>query len=223
MAPERTTGGLASMWTDTCRALGATDGESIARNWEVLRALYAHPARAYHNLDHIAECLDACRHGAAALPPDRLAEVRLAIFMHDCIYDSRRRDNEARSAAVATMIARDMGISGNRIAAVARMVMATTHAGETDKVDEGLVRDADLVSLAAPPERFEANTLAIRQEHAWATDEQFRAGRLAFFRDMLGRSSIYALPRFRARFEPVARDNIARAIQDLERRERTDP
>src|SRR5687767_15987416 len=64
-----------------------------------LSALYRLPGRHYHGLAHIEALLalaDEC-HGELADPQ----AVEAAIWFHDAIYDSRRSDNEARSASLA--------------------------------------------------------------------------------------------------------------------------
>lgn len=210
---------LERQWDSVCRSLGAGDDESIDRAWFVLDAMYHHPPRAYHNLDHIRACL---RHfDPNDLPDTAIATsaetVRFAIFLHDCVYDSRRPDNEARSAGIAAMLARDMGLPAATIEAVRRLTMATTHKGEPADALEASIRDIDLASLAAEPSVFDANTRAIRQEYAWASDEKWRAGRAAFFRDMLARPRTYFTQVFHDRYEQAARANLERALKELER------
>jgi predicted metal-dependent HD superfamily phosphohydrolase len=66
------------------------------REFEKIEAAYGEPARAYHTMAHIIACLDtfvAARHLATA--PER---IELAIWFHDIVYDTRRGDNEDRSA-----------------------------------------------------------------------------------------------------------------------------
>ena len=113
--------------------------------------------------------------------------------------------------------ARDLGLPAATIEAGRRLIMATTHKGEPADHLEAIIRDVDLASLAAEPAVFDANTRAIRQEYAWASDEKWRAGRAAFFRDMLARPRIYFTLAFQDRFERAARENLRRALNGLER------
>ena len=61
-----------------------------------LRIIYAHPSRAYHNLEHIHNMLEKLTES------EKLAEsphrIILAIWFHDSVYDPRRTDNELKSA-----------------------------------------------------------------------------------------------------------------------------
>ena len=64
-----------------------------------LIAAYSSAGRHYHDLAHIAALLRLTAEHA-----DRLADraaVDLAIFYHDAVYDAKRSDNEAKSAALA--------------------------------------------------------------------------------------------------------------------------
>jgi predicted metal-dependent HD superfamily phosphohydrolase len=66
------------------------------RAYEALKTLYQEPHRAYHNLQHIKECLalsGRVREVAA------VTEVlTFAIWYHDAIYDPKAKNNEERSA-----------------------------------------------------------------------------------------------------------------------------
>src|SRR5258707_14163475 len=70
-----------------------------AAPWELLASRYSEPHRAYHTLRHIEHCLDefeAVRQEAR----DPVA-VEMALWYHDAVYDTRRRDNEELSAILA--------------------------------------------------------------------------------------------------------------------------
>ena len=82
---------FASAWHD---AGARTDGTELCG---ALLAAYAEPQRHYHSTQHLAECLhgfETVRHLA-----QRPAEVALALWFHDAVYDVQRHDNEAQSAA----------------------------------------------------------------------------------------------------------------------------
>ena len=206
---------LETHWADACFALGSRDTEAVDRAWLVLSALYLHPKRRYHNLAHIAQCISIFFLHRDDIGDQTHARVLFAVCAHDCVYDATRTDNEARSAAVASMLACDLGISISHRRAIERLIMATTHKGTPANDAEALIRDVDLSSLAAPWRAFNANTTRIRSEFAHVSDTAFRSGRAAFFRGMLARPSIYFLPRFQERFEARARENLARSIKKM--------
>jgi predicted metal-dependent HD superfamily phosphohydrolase len=185
-----------------------------------LTSAYTATVRHYHDLRHIEALLglaDAC----AALIADREA-VEAAIWFHDAIYDTRCRDNEERSAALA--VARLAGTTDeDRIARIAAMIRATAGHVLPDFVDAaarrdcGLFLDMDLAILGTPPAEFDAYEAAVRREYDWVPGPQWKLGRRAVLAQFLARPAIYATPRFRASHEAAARRNLARAIGRLDR------
>ena len=90
-----------------------------------LRARYQGPERHYHGLAHIEAMLALARENRALL--DDFEAVEAAIWFHDAVYDSRAKDNEARSA----MLAREM-LTGHtdpeRLSRIEGMILAfATH------------------------------------------------------------------------------------------------
>jgi predicted metal-dependent HD superfamily phosphohydrolase len=181
---------------------------------------YTASGRHYHDLRHIETLLglaDAC----ADLIADREA-VEAAIWFHDAIYDTRCRDNEERSAALA--VARLAGTADDdRIARIAAMIRATAgHAlpdfDEADaRGDCALFLDMDLAILGTPAPEFDAYEAAVRREYDWVPEPQWKLGRRAVLAQFLARPAIYATRHFRASHEAAARHNLARAIGRLDR------
>src|SRR5215467_4942919 len=88
---------------------------------ELVRA-YRAPDRHYHNLAHIEAMLDLMRWHRGALSDP--TSVEAAIWFHDAVYDTRRHDNEEKSAELA--VARLAGVlSPADIERVAKMIQAT--------------------------------------------------------------------------------------------------
>ena len=180
---------------------------------------YAAPDRHYHDLRHIQALLslaDACADAIA----DREA-VEAAIWFHDAIYDTRRSDNEERSAALAA--ARLAGTANeDRIARIAAMIRATANHVVPDlddaaaKRDCALFLDMDLAILGSPLDDFDAYEAAVRREYDWVPEPQWKLGRRAVLAAFLARPAIYATQRFQASHETAARRNLARAIARLD-------
>jgi predicted metal-dependent HD superfamily phosphohydrolase len=179
---------------------------------------YTATGRHYHDLRHIETLLglaDAC----ADLIADREA-VEAAIWFHDAIYDTRRRDNEERSAALAVArLARTT--DEDRIARIAAMIRATAGHALPDSADAAasdcaLFLDMDLAILGAPPAEFDAYEAAVRREYDWVSEPQWKLGRRTVLSQFLARPAIYATRHFRASHEAAARRNLARAIGRLD-------
>jgi predicted metal-dependent HD superfamily phosphohydrolase len=89
-------------WSLAWKTLGArTAGDDL---FTTLLARYDEPHRHYHSRQHLTECLehfDAVRH-----LPTHAAEVEVALWFHDAVYDLYSSDNEARSADWARTVYR---------------------------------------------------------------------------------------------------------------------
>lgn len=183
-----------------------------------LAALYRAPERHYHGLAHIEALLALAAEYRPALSDPEAVEA--AIWFHDAIYDSRAKDNEAQSAALARR-----GLAGRtdegRIDGIATMIEATaTHKVPTFK-DPGAVRDAalfldmDLSILGASPDVFNTYEQAVRHEYKWVDDAAWRTGRSAVLKGFLERPHIFHTPEFRERFGQKARANMTRSLEKL--------
>jgi predicted metal-dependent HD superfamily phosphohydrolase len=185
-----------------------------------LQRAYAAPGRHYHGLRHIEALLGlAARHAGAIADRDA---VEAAIWFHDAIYDTRRNDNEERSAALAT--ARLASTTApDRIARIAAMIRATAghavpvFADAAAAQDCALFLDMDLAILGSAPAEFDAYEQAVRREYDWVSEPNWIAGRRAVLAGFLARPAIYATTAFHASHEAAARRNLADAMARLER------
>jgi predicted metal-dependent HD superfamily phosphohydrolase len=198
-----------ALW-QTC-SQGGDAGSDV---WRRLAAHYAGPGRFYHNLQHLAHCLSELD-AVADRVPDPLA-VELAIWFHDVIYDSARRDNEARSADFFRSLA-DGALPQLLIDRVARLILATAHRYAVEDPLEAWVVDIDLSSFGLPWKAFRSDCDALRREQAWQSDAAFYAGKLRFLKALLEREYVFNTAHFRARHEAAARDNILRYMDELHR------
>lgn len=173
---------------------------------------YQHPERHYHTDRHIAACwslLQECRD--LALYP---AEIEIALWFHDAIYDSQRQDNEACSAAWAKRYLHNQQINLSVIDRICAMIMATkTHQALFS--DAQLLVDIDLSILGTSWAVFEHYDRAIRQEYHWVPEAEYRSARARVLQQFLDRPVIYQIPLFRDRYEARARENLRGKIGRL--------
>jgi predicted metal-dependent HD superfamily phosphohydrolase len=183
-----------------------------------LFALYQVEGRHYHNLAHIEAMLALAIHYQASLHDPEAVEA--AIWFHDAIYDSRAKDNEAKSAALAEKKLASR-TDPQRLGRVTAMIIATATHELPHFDDENAVRDAalfldmDLAILGATHDAFDAYEQAVRREYGWVEEPMWRAGRGAVLKNFLARPHIFHTEEFRQRFEPQARQNMARSLKAL--------
>lgn len=203
---------LQRSWDRCWRALGASgDGYALLRR---LLAAYAEPQRKYHTLQHLSECLALLdRYRALALES---AEVAIALWFHDSIYDIRASDNELRSAEWAEQELCEAGVAPERIARVVDLILATRHSAPPRGQDQMLLVDIDLAILGAPRARFDEYEAQIRAEYSWVPALIFRARRRKVLAEFLARDHIYSTPALRDALEGPARDNLTYALRRLD-------
>lgn len=184
-----------------------------------LSALYRAEDRHYHGLAHIEAMLALAEEYRGLL--DDPGAVEAAIWFHDAVYDSRAKDNEAKSAELAEKrLARR--IDPHRLARIAAMINATaTHQlpplrDEDALNDAALLLDMDLAILGAGPAAFDAYEKAVRLEYGWVEEPMWRAGRAAVLQNFLARPHIFCTQSFRDRFEARARQNLERSLASLQ-------
>ncbi|MGX5842818.1 HD domain-containing protein [Mesorhizobium sp. ArgA1] len=183
-----------------------------------LSGFYRAEDRHYHNLGHIEAMLALAGDYRASLHDPEAVEA--AIWFHDAIYDSKAKDNEAQSSALAEKM-----LAGRadpvRLRRITAMILATATHQLPSFDDPAAMRDAslfldmDLSILGTAPDAFDDYELAVRQEYAWVEEPMWRAGRSAVLKSFLARDHIFHTDEFRRRFEPQARQNIARSIEAL--------
>jgi predicted metal-dependent HD superfamily phosphohydrolase len=179
-----------------------------------LRRCYAEPHRHYHSLAHI-EALQRwfSQHRTIAREP---ALIDAAIWFHDAVYDTRRHDNEPRSAAMAAEELGALGWPSEAVERVATLVLATQHhRADPSDADAWLFLDLDLSVLGQSAARYAAYADAVRVEYAWVDDGAYRSGRARVLQGFLERERIYRTPVLHEAWEAIARHNLQAELAAL--------
>jgi predicted metal-dependent HD superfamily phosphohydrolase len=177
-----------------------------------LLAAYSEPHRSYHTLQHLLECMAALESVLAIAPHP--AEVEMALWFHDSVYDTRRSDNEARSAAWAKKALSSAGASAESLRSVEDLVMVTKHDALPHTPEGQILVDIDLSILGASEQRFAEFERQVRQEYSFVPGFLFRMKRKAILRTFLERQRIYSTPHFHALLESAARRNLEMVLNN---------
>ena len=197
---------LERSWRRAWQALHATPPQGLQ---QAILASYAEPQRHYHTQRHLAECLThlaAARHLA-----QHPAEVELALWFHDAVYDVKGKDNELRSAQWATCALQHAGASDAVSQRVHDLIMATCHTATPVEADAQLLVDIDLAILGAGPERFAEYDQQVRAEYSWVPALIYGFKRKQVLQSFLQRPQIYSTVHFQQALELQARSNLRKA------------
>lgn len=196
------------MW----KALGAATCDEAL--YHELIARYSEPHRKYHTTRHLDDCF------ARLLEVEARAihrqEIELALWFHDAIYDTRRKDNEEKSAEWARSAALRLGLPNAAAERVHALIMATRHNATPDDPDARLLVDIDLSILGAGAERFDEYERQIREEYAWVREFLFRSERRKILKSFIARPRIFNTGHFFRTHEAQARANIERSLRQLQ-------
>jgi predicted metal-dependent HD superfamily phosphohydrolase len=142
----------------------------------VLMDKYHEIGRHYHTPDHILFCLEHSDKVPCEIECDRQA-IELALWFHDAIYDTRRCDNEERSAEYAALVLWRHGFSSSFVDKVADLILITkTHTGE-NTIEGAVTIDCDLAIHRASQELYDKYEEDIRKEYSWVSDSIYKTER----------------------------------------------
>lgn len=197
-------------WMDAWQQLGIAGGSEL---YASVHAAYQEPHRKYHSLQHLDECL--LRFDEVKQHADHPAEVELALWFHDAIYDLARKDNELRSADWAKASIQACGLPAEIGSRVHSLIMMTVHNAVPAGRDAEALIDVDLSIFAAAPARFDEYEQQVRAEYVFVPEAVFRRERSRILQEFLQRERLYSTPYFREYHEPQARANLQRSISKL--------
>ena len=178
-----------------------------------LLTLLGQPHRAYHNLDHVVDCLRLLEVPTIA-PSDRVL-LELAIWYHDAVYSPLRGDNEEASADLADRRCSEFGCSTMGLSTIRNLILVTRHRNPPADDLERFMVDIDLAILGSSIERFDRYERAVRQEYRSVPRFLYRRRRAAILQEFLIRQRIFSTDPFFEKFEEKARNNLQRAIDSL--------
>ena len=196
----------------------AITSAAITALWQDIAARYNEPQRAYHTLKHIQQLFEQFDQ-----IKDKLYEphiIALALYYHDVIYDSRRSDNELKSAEYAIEALKDY-LSAEQCQHIYALIMMTANhqidkLADEDKIsDAAFLLDIDLSILGAPWSEYEQYAKDVRHEYMHVAKEDYRTGRIAVLQKLLTHTTLYLTDYYHSQLEEQARDNIKREISLL--------
>jgi predicted metal-dependent HD superfamily phosphohydrolase len=179
------------------------------------RAAYAQLHRHFHDQRHIDECL-ADLDGVRDLDERSRRVLRWAILWHDAAYEPGHRDNEERSARLASTELSRCGVDKADVAEVARLIRLTEKHNPEDGDRIGAVMvSIDLAILGSEPERYSRYVADVRLEYAHVPEELWKIGRALVLERMMAKGTLFPDEGFRERLEEQARRNMEDEISSL--------
>lgn len=201
---------LKEKYTELLIHIGFSTNE-IQKNWFDLEKAYSNKSRHYHNLTHIKDMILSFETYLDKFQKPN--EILFSIFYHDYIYNSRKKDNELKSAQYALSVLPE-NISFDR-QLVFDTICATQQHQHNAIEDINWLIDFDLKILARDWEDYQVYFEQIRKEYRIYPDLLYKPGRAKALKHFLENESIFQTDEFRNLYEEKARMNIQKEIKLL--------
>ena len=194
------------MWV----ALGLPENNDLGVD---LALAYDESHRYYHTQQHLKECMVLLdKFEDKFIKP---AEVKLALYFHDIVYDPKSNTNEIESSAHAVNFLRSINAPVSLQQRIHDLVMMTVnHTPPARDYDAYLMIDIDLAILGSEPDRFKEYQSQIRKEFKHVDRHEFIQARNEFLKKFLDYDTIFHTPYFRGHYERSAKENITKLIQE---------
>ncbi len=174
--------------------------------WKEIEQKYSQRNRHYHNLDHISALLNELTLVKPLI--QNWEAVLFAIYYHDLIYKSTRKDNEEKSAEIAENRMRAIGVDTESVNLCQYHILATKSHREYTDSDTNYFTDADLSILGKDPEMYANYCSNIRKEYAIYPNFLYKKGRQKVVNHFLSMDWIFKTPEFYEKYEQQARWNL---------------
>jgi predicted metal-dependent HD superfamily phosphohydrolase len=195
---------LMARWQSVWQELGVSNPDDSL--FHQLIACYSESHREYHTMQHLNECfvhLEKLRSIA-----EHPAEVEIALWFHDAIYQTSRTDNEEKSAKWAIDSVRAVDVPGDVAMRIHDLVLVTRHDGIAIDSDAEVLVDIDLAILGAEPARFDEYEHQVREEYAWVPQPLYQRERCKVLHQFSSRQTLYRTELFHTLYEAQARINL---------------
>lgn len=200
-------------WLSAWAGLSVREHDSLKDLYRQLISQYQAPSRSYHNTQHVDDCL--CCFADLRAHAEHAAEIEVAIWFHDAIYDPKHKNNEELCAQWSRREAIRMGVANEAAERIYSLVLSTKHDAAPTSNDAKILVDLDLAILGSDPIRFDLYERQIREEYSWVPGFLFRRKRRQILNGLLDRRYIYSTLLFRERYEEAARENLRRSLSKL--------
>ncbi|GMO49052.1 MAG: hypothetical protein Ta2G_05610 [Termitinemataceae bacterium] len=225
---------LKEAFRDAAEAMGT--GKSwpqISNEYDRLEKIYK--ARAYHNFNHIAYCVqlldDFTKNkisktvNTKTMLSDRAKQnITLALFYHDVVLGEGGVEASAEEAKKFLS-----GAKAERVTEIIPLILATKHfenSGDSDSKNsdsqnevkltqvQKVMKDLDLSILGSDVSTYKNYTANVRKEYSAFSDAEFSEKRAALIAKFL-HGTIYTTAVFSEAFEKNAKQNLSAELESL--------
>ena len=187
--------------------------QDVQALWAEIHRHYTHSKRHYHNLDHLEDLLIQLTSVKDRI--DNWPVILFTLYYHDIIYKSTKKNNEAKSADLASLRMNELSVSSPEIQLCYEQILATKAHTVSTNSDTNYFTDADLSILGRVPDEYDQYCQKIRKEYSIYPMFLYKKGRKKVVEHFLSMKRIYKTEEFFSKFEEQARHNLIRELITL--------
>lgn len=189
------------------------DSNSTEGLWNEINRNYTQEKRYYHNLQHIEALLLELLSVKDKI--ENWSVILFTLYYHDIIYKSTKKDNEEKSAQLATQRMMEIGVDTNDIQLCQKQILATkSHKNQADS-DTNYFTDADLSILGKEPKMYKTYCSNIRKEYRIYPNFLYKKGRKKVVNHFLSMNRIFKTNEFYDKYEEQAKFNLNNELKTL--------
>ncbi|MEM9548565.1 MAG: hypothetical protein AAGA77_21445 [Bacteroidota bacterium] len=140
------------------------DSNLIEELWSEIITNYTKSNRHYHNLEHLEDLINQLTQVKVKI--DNWQVLLFTLFYHDIIYKSTKKDNEEKSARLASNRMRQINAKESDIQLCYNQIIATKSHDASRNSDTNYFTDADLSILGREQKEYKAYCQKIRKEYS---------------------------------------------------------
>ena len=205
---------LKSRWLDLFSKY-SKDKPLIETYWKEIINKYSSKKRFYHNLSHLQNMLKQLDKYENQIVD--LDTLKFAIWYHDIIYKSTKKDNEEKSAVLGKKRLKTIGFDENRLEKLKKLIVSTKKHQLilTKNNDNAYLLDLDLSILGADWNTYKNYIQNIRKEYKIYPNFMYNPGRKKVLNHFLERETLFFTQDFQIKYEKQARENLKKEIELL--------
>ncbi|KAL4477675.1 hypothetical protein ABPG74_002825 [Tetrahymena malaccensis] len=200
--------------------------KEVLNKWfDQIRLKYSESFRYYHTLSHIFCMLQL----SEQINFNHSANVQLAIWFHDVIYNPKSNDNEKRSAQFYILFDKELKQNGIKVgnSEIVEAYILQTEKHLSDQIPEQILKDEgfkqdlelfldlDLCILGQSSDVYDKYSQDIIREYSHYSNEQIKNGRTNVLEKFLNQN-LFKTDQCQQKYAEQAKINIKREIQNLQ-------
>tara|TARA_R110001592_G_scaffold9049_6_gene48678 strand:+ start:5986 stop:6600 length:615 start_codon:yes stop_codon:yes gene_type:complete len=189
------------------------DSSSAERLWSEVNTNYSKKNRHYHNLNHLEDLLSELKNVKDKI--NNWEVVLFALYYHDIIYKSTKKDNEEKSAELASKRMNEIGVKESYVKLCHEQIIATKGHNENSDSDTNYFTDADLSILGRTPTNYKIYCSNIRKEYFIYPNFVYKKGRKKVVNHFLSMEKIFKTDEFYYQYEAQAKLNLQQELKSL--------